>query len=170
MKQPQEGILEHFQDHIYMILRSRNDFQGLRIASRKRSNLETFCEQLVLEGIGEGLFVSPPLPRKLIENVLGPIYERIDFSVQVIENIITNQTGRSAILIAEKVASLLHLHAINFGENVWTITCRTQDPWTFEGDTCKNVITIHFTTMGSVQMGFYPGTAPRSIEGGILPP
>jgi hypothetical protein len=150
MKQPQEGILEYFQDHIYMILRSKNDFQGLRVASCKRSNLETFCEQLVLEGIGEGLFIMPPLPRKLIENVPGPIYEQIDFSVQIIENIITNQTGRSAILIAEKVASLLHLRAINLDENIWTIACRTKDPWTFEGDTCKNVITIHFTTMGSV--------------------
>jgi hypothetical protein len=150
MRQPREGILEYFQDRIYMILRSKNDFQGLRIASRKRSNLEIFCEQLVLEDIGEGLFITPPLPRKLIENVPGPVYEQIDFSVQIIENIITNRTGRSAILIAEKVSSLLHLYAINLDENTWTIVCRTKDPWTFEGDTCKNIITIHFTTMGSV--------------------
>jgi hypothetical protein len=150
MKQPREGILEYFQDHIYMILRSKNDFQGLRIASRKRSNFETFCEQLVLEGIGEGLFITPPLPRKLIENVPGPVYEQIDFSVQIIENIITNQSGRSAILIAEKVASLLHLRAVRFGDNIWTIACRSRDPWTFEGDAYKNVINVYFTTMGSV--------------------
>ncbi|MDR1591067.1 MAG: hypothetical protein LBR92_03685 [Puniceicoccales bacterium] len=150
MRQPREGILEYFQDRIYMILRSKNDFHGLRIAGRKRSNFGTFCEQLVWEGIGEGLFITPPLPRKLIENVPGPVYEQIDFSVQIIENMITNQTGRSAILIAEKVASLLHLRAINFDSNVWTITCRSKDPWTFEGDAYKNIITIHFTTMGSV--------------------
>ncbi|MDR1906603.1 MAG: hypothetical protein LBQ03_00010 [Puniceicoccales bacterium] len=147
MKQPREGILEHFQDRIYTILRSKNDFQTLRIAGRKRSNFESFCEQLVLEGIGEGLFVSPPLPRKLIENVPGPVYEQIDFSVQVIENIITNQTGRSAILIAEKVATLLHLRGVSLGGNLWTISCQTKDPWTFDGDAYKNVITLHFTTM-----------------------
>jgi hypothetical protein len=148
MKQPQEGILEYFQDQICAILRSKNDFQTLYIASRRRNNFDAFCEQLAMEGVGEGLFVTPPLPRKLIENVPGPVYEQIDFSVQIIENIITNRSGRTAISIAEKVAALLHLHEIVLGGKLWTITCRTKDPWSFEGDNYKNIINIYFTTMG----------------------
>ncbi|MDR1906828.1 MAG: hypothetical protein LBQ03_01230 [Puniceicoccales bacterium] len=148
MKQPREGILEYFQDQIYAILRSKNDFQSLFIAGDKRSNFDAFCNQLAADGIGEGLLIMPPLPRKIIENVPGPVYEQIDFSVQIIENIITNQSGRSAILIAEKVAALFHLREINLGGNLWTIACRSKDPWTFEGDAHKNVIAVHFTTMG----------------------
>lgn len=149
MKQPQEGILEHLQDDIYALLRSKNDFQMLRIASRKRSNFETFCDQLIIEGVGEGLLVTPPLPRKLVANVPGPVYEQIDFLVQIIENIVTNQTGRSIILVAEKVTTLLHLREMNVGGNLWTINCRANDPWTYEGDIDKNIITVHFMTMCS---------------------
>jgi hypothetical protein len=148
MGQPRIGILEHFRDRIHTILRSQNDFQGLRFAGCNRSNVESFCEQLVLEGVGEGLLVTPPLPRKLIENVPGPVYEQIDFSIRVIENMMTNQTGRSAILIAEKIATLFHLRPMDFDGNLWTIACRSKDPWTFEGDIYKNVIGVHFTTMG----------------------
>jgi hypothetical protein len=149
MKQPQEGILESFQDHIYAILRSKNDFQRLHIASYKGSDFDAFCEQLIGEAVGEGLFIGPPLPRKLIENVPGPVYEQVDFAVQVIENIVTNQTGRSSLLIAEKVAALLHLLEMHFAGRLWTISCRTKDPWTFEGDSHKNIIALHFTTMCS---------------------
>jgi hypothetical protein len=150
MKQPREGILEHFQDRIYAILRSKNDFLPLFIVGDKRSNFEAFCERLAMDGIGEGLFIRPPLPRKIIENVPGPVYEQIDFSIQVVENILTNRTGRSAILIAEKVAALFHLYEMNCGGQWWTITCRSKDPWTFEGDAHKNIIAVHFTTMGCV--------------------
>jgi hypothetical protein len=150
MKPPKEGILEQFQDRIYTILRSKSDFQTLRIASRKRSNFDTFCEQLILEGIGEGLFITPPLPRKLIENVPGPVYEQIDFSIQIIENVITNLSGSSSISIAEKIAVFFHLYEINLNGKLWIIACRSKDPWSFEGDTYKNIITIHFTTMGNV--------------------
>ncbi|MDR2812393.1 MAG: hypothetical protein LBB05_01195 [Puniceicoccales bacterium] len=149
MKQPREGILEYFQDHVYAILRSKNDFQGLRIARYKRSNFETFCEQLTLEGIGEGLFITPPLPRKLIENVPGPVYEQIDFSIRIIENVMTNRSGSSSIAIAEKIAAFFHLHEINLGGKLWIIACKSKDPWSFDGDAYKNVIGIHFTTMGA---------------------
>ncbi|MDR1434893.1 MAG: hypothetical protein LBI77_00610 [Puniceicoccales bacterium] len=149
MKQPREGILEHFQDHIYAILRSKNDFLTLHIASHKRSNFDAFCGQLIGESFGEGLFIGSPLPRKLIENVPGPVYEQVDFSVQIIENIVTNQSGRSALLIAEKVAALLHLLQMNFAGRLWTISCRTKDPWAFEGDDYRNIIALYFTTMCS---------------------
>jgi hypothetical protein len=54
------------------------------------------------------------------------------------------------MLIAEKIAALFHLREMNLDGNLWTITCRSQDPWTFESDVYKNIITVHFTTMGSV--------------------
>jgi hypothetical protein len=149
MRQPQEGILERLQDDIYRLLRSKNGFRRLGISSRKWSNFDTFCNQIIREGMGEGLFVTPPLPRKLIENVPGPVYEQIEFSIQIIENIATNQSGYSAMLTAEKIATLLHLRNISVGGNLWTIRCRTQDPWTFAGDGDKNIITLHFITMGS---------------------
>jgi hypothetical protein len=149
MKQPEEGVLEQLQDRIYTVLRTKHDFQLMPIVTAKRSNFEKFCERLVGEGMGEGLFISPPLACKLVENVPGPVYEQVDFSVRIIENILTNRSGKSVILTAEKVTALLHLYAMKFGDKSWTISCRTKDPWSFEGDTCRNILTVHFTTMCS---------------------
>ena len=148
MKPSQEGILEHFQNHIYAFLRSKNEYREFMIARHQRSNLESFWDQLAMEVIRSGIFITPPLPRVLIENVPGPVYEQIDFSVQVVEYPITSPTGWSAISIAERVTSLLHLYEMDFDGRRWIVTCRTKDPWTFEGNYDRNVITVNFTTMG----------------------
>ncbi|MDR2807188.1 MAG: hypothetical protein LBB11_03465 [Puniceicoccales bacterium] len=146
MKQPQEGLLERFQEQVYAILRSKNDFQMLSIGTEKRSDFGSFCERLVRESIGQGLWITPPLPNKLIENVPGPVYEQVDFSIRVIENILTNATGCSAIDIAEGVTTLLHLKETYCCGRLWVMRCRTKEPWLYEDDDYKNIITLHFMT------------------------
>lgn len=149
MRQPFEGLLEQLQDHVYDVLRTKNEFKPLYIVKQKRSSLEFFCEQLQEQGIGEGILITPPLPKKIVEQVPGPVYEQIDFSIKVIENIVTNESGVSSIFVAEMVTHLLHLYTCECGGQRWEITCQAKSPWEFQEDLYKNVITVFFQTRGS---------------------
>ncbi|MDE6576471.1 MAG: hypothetical protein K2L24_03720 [Opitutales bacterium] len=149
MGQPLEGILEQLQERIYDALRAQHDLQKVAIAIRKRSSLELFCEQLIQQSLGEGIFIDTPLPKVIVSGVPGPVYQEIAFAVQVIENVATNESGSSGILVAEKIAHHLHLREFVFGDQSWIVSCREKDPWQFEGDAFKNTITLHFTTMYS---------------------
>lgn len=149
MSQPLEGILEQLQERIYDALRMQHDFQKIAIAIRKRSSLELFCDQLVKQGIGEGIFIDVPLPKEIVPGVPGPVYQQIAFAIQVIENIATNESGSSGMRVAEQVVHQLHLQEFVFGDQRWLVHCREKEPWQFEGDAFKNTITLHFTTMYS---------------------
>lgn len=149
MKQPFEGVLEQLQDRVYQELRRQHDFQKICIMEQKRSSLSSLCEQLIQRQLGEGIFITAPLPKKIVSDVPGPVYEQIVFSVQVIENITINRSGHSALSIAERIAQQLHLKEFVFGNQRWTVRCNDKDPWTFEWNDGENIITLNFSTQYS---------------------
>ena len=149
MRQPFEGVLEQLQDRVYQELRSLNDFQKIAIVAQKRSSLESFCEQLIQQNLGEGIFIAAPLPKKIVSEVAGPVYEQIELAVQIVENVATNESGHSALFLAEHVAHHLHMKKFIFGEQAWNVYCRDKDPWACECDAYRNVITLYFMTQYS---------------------
>ena len=149
MRQPFEGVLEQLQDRVYQELRMLSDFQKICIVAQKRSSLESFCEQLIQQNLGEGIFIAAPLPKKIVSEVAGPVYEQIELAVKIVENVATNESGSSALFLAERIAQCLHMKEFLFGEQSWSVRCRDKDPWTWECDAYRNVVTLFFVTQYS---------------------
>ncbi|MDR0351772.1 MAG: hypothetical protein LBH49_04010 [Puniceicoccales bacterium] len=150
MYRPKDGILEKIQDYLVSLIEKNTEFRGIPIFTHKQSNIESIIANAVREGIGVAILVIPPVPIKIDKNAPGPVFEIIDIQLKVIENIYTNNSGKSSINIAEKITSLLHLAKAEVEHWHGYITCSDTSPWVSEMGDQTNLITLNFTAMCSL--------------------
>ena len=104
-------LLEGLQEAIKAYLAGQEELTdaGIEVISRKESDVDAIIEEKILKGIGVGIIVLYPFPTKIIPSAPGPVCEEISIQIQITEKVITNQTGKSALYLAERIMQWLHL-------------------------------------------------------------
>jgi hypothetical protein len=145
------GLLENFQSGLDKYLRGLGDFRDMPILIHRQSDIDSMLRSTAGRSAGIAILILPPSPADVIPNTAGPVFRKIVCKIQVIENLATNQTGRSAIFVAEKIMQHLHLWRPQISDWNDELTLSDSDPWkvTQEGD--ANVITMQFETHYSLR-------------------
>jgi hypothetical protein len=102
-------------------------------------------------GAGVAILILPPYPAEVIPNTSGPVFKKIVCKIQVIENLATNRTGRSAIFVAEKVTQYLHLWRSRFVDWNDELVLSNENPWQTTLGNNANIITLQFVTHCSLK-------------------
>jgi hypothetical protein len=146
-----DGLLENFQVGLDKYLRGLNEFRNTPILTYKQSDIDSILRSAANGGTGVVVLILPPSPVDVIPNTAGPVFRKIVCKIQVVENLTTNQTGRSAIFIAEKIMQYLHLWRPQISDWNDELALSNDTPWkvTQEGNT--NVITMQFETHCSLK-------------------
>lgn len=143
------GILEDFQRYVRVKLQSCNEFCGIYIFA-KICDLESWMEYYIHSGYDIGIFINTPIPCSIIENIDGPVWDRVDFEIKVIENLLTNTSNRSAINIAEKICAYLHLMNIDLEHWHGKISLKKNDNWEQNSSCERTEVSLRF--VGTVSL------------------
>ncbi|MDR0679730.1 MAG: hypothetical protein LBF42_01685 [Puniceicoccales bacterium] len=146
-----DGLLEKFQSSVEKYLRELNDFRGTPILTYKQSDINSVVRSAINGGIGVAILILPPGPAEVVPNAAGPVFEKVICKIQVIENLATNKTGRSAIFIAEKIMQYLHLWQSKVSDWNEELTLSADHPWQTTQESDTNVITLQFETNCSLK-------------------
>ncbi|MDR1458581.1 MAG: hypothetical protein LBI37_03625 [Puniceicoccales bacterium] len=150
MYRSNDGILEKIQGYVVTLIEKSIELPGIPIFTHRQSNIENIIANAVHKGIGVAVLVTPPMPIKIDKNVPGPVFEAINIQIKIIENIYTNNSGKSSIGMAEKITSLIHLAKADVEYWQGYITCSDTKPWISEMENQTNLITLNFTAMCSL--------------------
>ena len=143
------GILEDFQRHIRLRMQTCNEFCGIYIATNI-GDFESWMEYFIRSGNDIGIYIATPSPVSIIEGVAGPVWDRVEFEVKVIENTLTNTSNRSAVNIAEKICGYLHLQAIGLEHWHGKIALKRSDNWEQKFEYGHSEVTLRFEGMLSL--------------------
>jgi len=124
------------------------------VLSRKESDVDKLIEEEVTTGLGIALVVLYPFPARIIQDAPGPPCEEISVQVQIYEDVYTNQTGLSALFLAERVLQWLHLWVPSGVAGVNSAVVAEEndpllDPPTEPG---RNQIVAKFTCSGAMEI------------------
>lgn len=157
------STLEDIQDAVAEQLKQRAFIadREIRVFDRKASELESEIDWLIGEGVGIAVFVPYPFPEKLNPDNPNLSCEKISVQVRVVEKVGTNETGISALRLAEYILRAMHwweLPEIE-GVNPGSIISAEETPLVDEsGEWGTNIILINFFTSGT--MGSLLNTEP----------
>ncbi|MDR2436175.1 MAG: hypothetical protein LBD33_02605 [Puniceicoccales bacterium] len=146
------GLLEKFQTSLEKYLRGLNEFRGVHILAHKQSDIDSALRSVAESGIGVAIVVLPPHPTGVIPYASGPAFKKIVCKIQVIENLATNRTGRSAISVAEKVMQYLHLWRPRIADWNDELVLSSDDPWQTALGNNANIITLQFVIHCSLEL------------------
>jgi hypothetical protein len=146
-----DGLLEKFQTSLEQYLRRLNEFRGVHILTHKQSDIDSALRSVAGSGVGVAILILPPHPTEVVPNAPGLTFKKIVCKIQVIENLATNGTGRSAISVAEKVMQYLHLWRPRVGDWSDELVLSSDDPWQTTLGNNANIITLQFVTHFSLE-------------------
>jgi hypothetical protein len=145
------GLLEKFQIGLEKYLHGLNEFRSTPIITTKQSDIDAILRTSTGGGIGVVILVLPPTPVDVMPNTPGPVFRKIMCKIQVIENLATNRTGRSAIFIAEKIMQYLHLWRPQVADWNDELALSDDSPWKASQEGNTSVITMQFETHCSLK-------------------
>jgi hypothetical protein len=145
------GLLENFQVGLDKYLRSLGDFRDMPILVHGQSDIDSMLRSAAGSSVGIAILILPPSPVDIVPNTAGPVFRKIVCKIQVIENLATNQTGRSAIFVAEKIMQRLHLWRPQIFDWNDELILSDSDPWKVKQEGDANVITMQFETHCSLR-------------------
>jgi hypothetical protein len=147
-----DGLFEKFQNSLEKYLRELNEFRGTPILMHKQSDIDSVLHSAISGGVGGVILILPPIPVEVIPNTLGPMFKKIVGKIQVIENLATNRTGRSAIFIAEKVTQYLQLWRPQAADWNDELMLSTDNPWQTTREHDRTTITLQFEIHCSLKL------------------
>lgn len=144
------STLRSLQEAVTERLRGSAHLRALKIYDRRDGDVEN-AVKVQLSTIGITLFVSPVLPRGISPNVPALCFERGEFTVRILEQPTTNQTGVDAYAAAELVLRRLH-HWTPGVRDAGPITA-DPDPLDDNSDKSRTIFDLLFHVSGSFEAG-----------------
>jgi len=146
-------LLNPLQEAIIQRLCDRQELVGVPVLARQPANLDRCIAESAQSGAGVHIIVLQPLPRKVTPVTAGPVFEDILVTVRVTENAVVNNTGLSALGLAELIAKWLHLWQPTVTGISSALELQNTDPWdsVVNSLACDSaVIELKFVTAGSL--------------------
>ena len=101
------SVVRDVQDKVTGRLAGQAAFGGITVMNRLKNDVVNDIEAEV-QRIGITIFVFPPIPRGANPELPGPVFNRMEFRIRVIENPLLNQTSLDAYEAVEQVLRTLH--------------------------------------------------------------
>lgn len=148
-----ESFLETLQDAIQGYLLGRKVIAGksIKVLTRKESNFEATIQKQIDQITGITVSVLYPFPTRINGEVDGMEAEEISVQIRVIEKVITNRTGVTALYLAEYILRVLHHWRVDPEIEGLNDTAIVAEPNPFEDEPTEpgtNQILISFVTSG----------------------
>jgi len=145
MQNRSPSILENLQREVYRHIRQFGGFRGLPIHIGAPSDFGARVQQQARESSGLQIHIHPPIPLRIEEGLAGPLFDELDLCVEVLEHAVSNDSGWSAIAVAEELCRQLHGLPLPAPALQGQLVCRTEKPWEYFFEDGRNRLRLHFT-------------------------
>jgi hypothetical protein len=117
-----EGIFEKLQDAVEKRLIGLNKLRNVPIVTYKQSDAMSIINTAVKTGIGVAILLLPPVPNGANKHTVGPVFSGVLVEVKLIEDPMTNRSGRTALSLAEAIMESLHGWHPGIGDESYQLT------------------------------------------------
>ncbi len=115
-------------------LNRKLELRGIPVLLRQASDFESRLEETVTTGLGICVVVLQPLPSKVAVATPGLSFSEIEAPVLIVENVLLNDTGQSALGLAEIVSRQLHQWTPLLPEIETALALDATSPWDVSQD------------------------------------
>ncbi len=134
-------------------LSRKHELKGIPFLLRQSSDFDNRLEEIVSSGDGICVVVLQPLPEKVAVVAPGLSFSEVVQKVLIVEDILLNTSGQTALGLAEIISRQLHQWTPPVGEVDSALVLQATKPWDVDqglGQFGRNEFELSFTVTGTL--------------------